>query len=461
VARYVTRQARWVDFDNDYKTMDLSYMESVLWAFKTLWEKGLDLRGLPRAGRTRGAARRRLSNFETRMDDAYRDRAGPGAHRRVPARRAAMPAARPAAILVWTTTPWTLPSNLALAVGPDIDYAVCSHEVDVRYVLGAAARRLREGARRRRSRSARCAGKDLVGRTYEPLFPYFAGTPNASTCSPATSSTPRTAPASCTWRRASARTTRTSARRTASRSSARRRSHGRLHERGARLGGVHVFDANPIIKVLKERGVVVRHDTYEHNYPHCWRTREPLIYKAISSWFVKVTAFKDRMVEHNQQIRWVPEHVKDGSSASGSRTRATGRSAATASGARRSRCGRATTRSTRASTSTARIAELERDFGVQGHRPAPPVHRRPRAQEPRRPDRQVDDAARARGARLLVRVGLDAVRAGALPVREQASGSRATSRPTSSSSTSRRRAAGSTRCMVLATALFDKPPFRT
>ena len=106
-------------------------------------------------------------------------------------------------------------------------------------------------------------------------------------------------------------------------------------------------------------------------------------------------------------------------SASGSRAPATGRSAATASGARRSRSGAATTPPTRASTSTARIDELERDFGVAADRPAPAVHRRAGAAQPRRPDRQVDDAARARGARLLVRVGLDALRPGALPVREQ------------------------------------------
>jgi isoleucyl-tRNA synthetase len=77
---------------------------------------------------------------------------------------------------------------------------------------------------------------------------------------------------------------------------------------------VHVFDANPmVIKELKDRGVVVRHDSYNHSYPHCWRCAEPLVYRAISSWFVQVTAFRDRMVELNQQITWVPEHIKEGS----------------------------------------------------------------------------------------------------------------------------------------------------
>ena len=78
--------------------------------------------------------------------------------------------------------------------------------------------------------------------------------------------------------------------------------------------GCPVFDLNPlIVKELKARGVVVRHDSYNHSYPHCWRCAEPLVYRAISSWFVQVTAFRDRMVELNQQIRWVPEHIKEGS----------------------------------------------------------------------------------------------------------------------------------------------------
>src|SRR5690606_23692649 len=78
--------------------------------------------------------------------------------------------------------------------------------------------------------------------------------------------------------------------------------------------GVHVFDANPhVIRYLKDQGVVVRHDSYDHSYPHCWRCHQPLVYRAISSWFVKVTEIRDRMVELNQQITWVPEHIKDGS----------------------------------------------------------------------------------------------------------------------------------------------------
>ena len=176
VARYVTRQARWVDFDNDYKTMDLSYMESVMWAFKPLWDKGLVYEGyrvMPYCWRCETP----LSNFETRWT-TLPAAPGPGDHRaRSLLERSARPATRP---LVWTTTPWTLPSNLALAVGPDIDYAVV--EQGRRRAL-----RARRGAARLRPKELGevTTGRHAEGRrpgrgTVQPLFAFFAGgTPNA------------------------------------------------------------------------------------------------------------------------------------------------------------------------------------------------------------------------------------------------------------------------------------------
>ncbi|MDQ1426189.1 MAG: isoleucyl-tRNA synthetase, partial [Acidimicrobiaceae bacterium] len=127
--RYVNRQARWVDFDNDYKTLDLSYMESVMWAFKSLWDKGLVYEGykvLPYCWQDETP----LSNTETRMDDVYRDRQDP-------ALTVLFTLETGERILAWTTTPWTLPSNLALAVGPDIDYAVMEED-GRRYILAEA-----------------------------------------------------------------------------------------------------------------------------------------------------------------------------------------------------------------------------------------------------------------------------------------------------------------------------------
>jgi isoleucyl-tRNA synthetase len=303
--RYVTRQARWVDFDNDYKTLDLPYMESVMWAFKTLWDKGLIYEGFKVLAYC-WRCETPLSNTETRMDDVYRDRQDP-------ALTVQFQLDTGERILAWTTTPWTLPSNLALAVGPDIDYAVME-EGGVRYILAESRLAAYERELADAVHVETIKGTDLVGRHYTPLFPFFADTPNAfqvlagdfvSTedgtgivhMAPGFGEEDQNAcnavgiPTICPMDE-----------------------HGRFTADVPPWAGVHVFDANvEVIKELKARGVVVRHDSYNHSYPHCWRCAEPLVYRAISSWFVHVSAFRDRMGELNQQIQWVPEHVKDGS----------------------------------------------------------------------------------------------------------------------------------------------------
>jgi isoleucyl-tRNA synthetase len=302
---YVTRQARWVDMRNDYKTMDLPFMESVMWAFKQLYDKGLLYEGyrvLPYCWECETP----LSNFETRMDDAYRDRQDP-------ALTVLFELETGERALVWTTTPWTLPSNLALAVGPDIDYAIYE-ESGVRYIIGDSTAGAYEKELAQATRVATVKGSELVGRSYTPLFPYFADTERAfvvlgadfvavdegtgivhmapgfgeddkAICDAA--GIPTVVPVD---------------------------DHGRFTDAVNDFRGLQVLDANTeIIRALKERHAVVRHDSYVHSYPHCWRTDTPLIYRAVSSWFVRVTALKDRMLELNQQITWVPEHVRDGS----------------------------------------------------------------------------------------------------------------------------------------------------
>ncbi len=302
--RYVTRQARWVDFDNDYKTLDLPYMESVMWAFKTLWDKGLIYEGFKVLAYC-WRCETPLSNTETRMDDVYRDRQDP-------ALTVQFQLDSGERILAWTTTPWTLPSNLALAVGPDIDYAVMEED-GVRYILAESRLPAYERELANAVHVETIMGSDLVGRRYTPLFPFFADTPNAfqvlggdfvSTedgtgivhMAPGFGEEDQNAcnaagiPTVCPMDE-----------------------HGRFTAE-VPWAGVHVFDANTeIVKELKARGIVVRHDSYNHSYPHCWRCAEPLVYRAISSWFVQVSSFRDRMGELNQQIHWVPEHVKDGS----------------------------------------------------------------------------------------------------------------------------------------------------
>src|SRR5690606_31489971 len=171
----VTRAGRWVDFRNDYKTMDLSYMESVLWAFKQLWDKGLVYEGV-RVLPYSWAAETPLSNFETRLDDATRERQDPAITVRFEVLEPT--ADGPTEIWAWTTTPWTLPANLALAVGPAIDYALV--RLGERRVLVAEALRERFAKELAGGEPiAVRAGAAFVGLRYRPLFPFFADAPGA------------------------------------------------------------------------------------------------------------------------------------------------------------------------------------------------------------------------------------------------------------------------------------------
>jgi isoleucyl-tRNA synthetase len=307
---YVTRQARWVDFEHDYKTLDTPYMESVMWAFKQLWDKGLVYQGfkvLPYCWRCETP----LSNHELRMDeDTYRDRQDPSVTVRFKLETGEW-------LLAWTTTPWTLPSNLACAVGADISYVVLANDGE-RYILArdrqAAYERELEGA----AEVGTLTGAELAGRRYEPLFPYLTdgekfGTQNAFRVIVSDDVTTEDgtgvvhmAPA---YGEADALACNAAGIPTVL-----------TVDEGARFTSVvpgfegqHVFDANPRIAArLREQGSLVRLQTYTHSYPHCWRCRNPLIYKAVSSWFVAVSTFKDRMVELNEEITWVPGHVKHG-----------------------------------------------------------------------------------------------------------------------------------------------------
>ena len=321
--RYVTRQARWVDFRCDYKTMDVDYMESVLWAFKSLWEKGLAYEGyrvLPYCWECETP----LSNFETRQDDAYRPRVDPAvtiafevepqtAESGNGTGDGTSPISQKSLrLLVWTTTPWTLPSNLAVAVGPDIDYQV--FDLDGALTVMAAARTGEYAELLGEAQPvASVTGAELVGRTYRPLFGFFAGTPGAFrvlagdfVSTDEGTGIVHLAPG---FGEDDQRVCEGNGIAVVCPVDDR----GRFTDEVPPYAGLQVFDANPaVIADLDSAGALVDRVDYTHSYPHCWRTDTALIYKAVSSWFVRVSAIKDRMVELNQRIRWVPEHVRDG-----------------------------------------------------------------------------------------------------------------------------------------------------
>lgn len=340
---YVTRQARWVDFGNDYKTLDPTFMESVIWAFKTLYDKGLIYEGfkvLPYCWHD-GTP---LSNHELKMDDdIYQNRTDQTVTVGLRLRDT------DEMVLIWTTTPWTLPSNLAVAVGEDIDYVRVTPtqgELQGQTVILAQARlaayapELGENPQV----SAPFKGSELVGLGYYPIFDYFEDAKAAAIADGTADQPGHVGPGSKAWTIISADFVSTED------------GTGLVHMAPAfgeddmnvcapnQIGvvmpvdgngvitqdvpdyaGKNVFEANRYIiadlrdetgpvatREARQRPCLVKAASYEHSYPHCWRCRQPLIYKAVSSWFVRVTEFRDRMVELNQQITWTPEHTKNG-----------------------------------------------------------------------------------------------------------------------------------------------------
>ncbi len=302
----IERMGRWVDFKNAYKTMDMDYMESIWWVFKTLWDKELIYEGykiLPYCARCATP----LSNFET--NQGYKDVQDPAITVAFKLKDQ-----KNTFILAWTTTPWTLPSNMGLAVGEDITYVkinddgklyILAKELLGKYYKDISSVKI----------ESEFKGTELIGLKYEPLFPYFTALENegafrvvlghhVSTESgtgvvhiapgfgedDAEIGKAEGLPAVCPIDES-----------------------GKFMEEISDYKGVMVKQADKdIILRLKEEGKLVKRDTYQHSYPHCWRCDEPLIYRSITSWFVNIQKIKDTMIESNSKINWYPEHIKEG-----------------------------------------------------------------------------------------------------------------------------------------------------
>ena len=307
----VQRQARWVDFENDYKTMDLPYMESVMWAFKQLWEKGLvyeSYRVMPYSW----GAETPLSNFEIRLDDATRPRQDPAIT--VAFDMEERPGdLGPMKILAWTTTPWTLPSNLALAVGNDIRYSILEYEGQL-FVLGEETVEHYGSQFPEATTKGTLLGTELLGRKYTPLFDFFTNyDPNAFQIisgdfidTEEGTGVVHIAPGFGEDDQRIAAENQIGTLTPVD-------DAGCFTSEVKDWEGQNVFDASSdIIRSLREKDKLIRHDSYEHNYPHCWRTDTPIIYKAVPSWYVEVTAIREKLLELNQEINWIPSNVRDG-----------------------------------------------------------------------------------------------------------------------------------------------------
>ena len=314
---YVTRQARWVDFDNGYKTMDLDFMESVMWAFQTLYNNGLIYQGF-RVLPYSWAEHTPLSNQETRLDDSYK-------MRQDPAVTVTMPLVdtpdHPLGValagvnaLIWTTTPWTLPSNLAIAVNPDVTYAVVRAADGERYLLAdnLVAGYAKEFGDYEIEHTY--AGQELAGLGYQPPYDFFLAEPNAFRILVADYVTTEDGTGVVHQAPAFGEDDMLTCQQAGIGVVIPVDMDGKFTSLVPPYAGMLVFDANKdIIRDLKAAGRILRHQTIEHSYPHSWRSGQPLIYMALPSWFVAVTKVRDRMVELNHDlIEWMPEHIRDG-----------------------------------------------------------------------------------------------------------------------------------------------------
>lgn len=314
---YVTRQARWVDFDNGYKTMDLDFMESVMWAFKTLYDNGLIYQGF-RVLPYSWAEHTPLSNQETRLDDSYKMRQDPAVTVTMPL--VDTPGHPLGAVLagvnalIWTTTPWTLPSNLAIAVNPDVTYAVVRAADGERYLL---AENLVAGYAKELGDyeiEHTYVGQELAGLGYQPPYDFFLDEPNAFRILVADYVTTEDGTGVVHQASAFGEDDMLTCQQAGIGVVIPVDMDGKFTSLVPPYEGMLVFDANKdIIRDLKAAGRILRHQTIEHSYPHSWRSGQPLIYMALPSWFVAVTKFRDRMVELNHDlIEWMPEHIRDG-----------------------------------------------------------------------------------------------------------------------------------------------------
>lgn len=302
------RMGRWVDYTNDYKTMDLPYMESVINNFKQLWDKGLiyeDFRVMPYSW----AAETSLSNFE--VNQGYADRTDDAITVKFTLETGEK-------VLVWTTTPWTLPSNLALAMSEKLDYATFEKDGE-KIIISNHEPTLKKYKKQLEGwvKTDVEKGSKYIGLSYQPMFDYFEdkkekgafkvlaadfieegsgtatvhmapgfGEDDLKACKEYRKDFPVVCPVD---------------------------ERANFTSEVKDYIGINVFVSNdPIMNRLKEDGILFKKEQYTHSYPHCYRTDEPLIYRAMSSWFVKVESLKKELLKNNQEITWFPSHIKEG-----------------------------------------------------------------------------------------------------------------------------------------------------
>ena len=314
----IKRMGRWVDMENNYKTMDIDFMESVWWVFEELWKKNLIYKGhkamhiCPRCATP-------LSNFE--VTDGYKDIEDISVTTKFKLEDNQKDFPQNTFVLAWTTTPWTLPGNVLLAIGKDIQYVlVKKNDSNESFIL--AQNRLRDVFKNYQKENfslKELKTEDVLGLKYQPLFSYYADTNNAFRVVDGDFVTTTDGTGVVHIAPAFGEDDYNVGKRENVPLVQHVGIDGRFKSEVTDFAGINVKPKeNPketdekIIEFLKNKGLVFSEEKFTHSYPHCWRCETPLLNYATSSWFVKVSEIKDLLIANNKKINWVPEHIKEG-----------------------------------------------------------------------------------------------------------------------------------------------------
>lgn len=302
---YIDRIARWVDMKKPYRTMDLSYMETVMWVFKQFYEKGLVYKG-KRVSLYCTRCGTPLSNFEIAMDNSYRDLEDPSVFVKFPVKDQ-----KDTYILAWTTTPWTLPANSALVVNQEADYVKVKSGADSMYLAKDLVEKVFKNIEY--TVEAEVKGSALIGLHYEPLFNYFTAGEHDYQVYHADFVSMEEGTGIIHMAPGFGEDDTTLGKQIGLSMHETIDDEGRIIPEVTDYAGKYFKEADPFISEdLTKRGLMLKAERIVHSYPICHRCKTPLVYKAQDSWYVNIQQIKDQLYKNNENINWIPEHIKHG-----------------------------------------------------------------------------------------------------------------------------------------------------